>query len=72
MADALDLTKEELKLPREIAEREAINRFTTAEIKVEMTNHNNVSGTQDLDGIVSDLEKKLEEAMIEVSEGVHI
>lgn len=72
MADALDLTKEELKLLREIAEREAINRFTTAEIKVEMTNHNNVSGTQDLDGIVSDLEKKLEEAMIEVSEGVHI
>lgn len=72
MADALDLTKEELKLLREIAEREAINRFTTAEIKVEMTNHNNVSGTSDLDGIVSDLEKKLEEAMIEVSEGVHI
>ena len=72
MADALDLTKEELTLLREIAEREAINRFTTAEIKVEMTNHNNVSGTQDLDGIVSDLEKKLEEAMIEVSEGVHI
>lgn len=72
MAKALDLSGEELKLLREIAEREAINRFTTAEIKVEMTNHNNVSGTQDLDGIVSDLEKKLEEAMIEVSEGVHI
>ena len=72
MADALSLSNEELKYLREIAEREAINRFTTAEIKVEMTNQNTISGTADLDGILSELEKKVEEAMIEVSEGVHI
>lgn len=71
-ADALDMNNEELKLLREIAEREAINRFTTAEIKVEMNNQNTISGTEDLDGIISELEKKVEEAMIEASEGVHI
>lgn len=71
MADSLDFSKEELKLLREIAEREAINHFTTAEIKVEMNNQNTISGTQDLDGIVLELEKKVEEALIEVSEGVH-
>lgn len=71
-ADALDMNNEELKLLREIAEREAINRFTTAEIKVEMNNQNTISGMEDLDGIISELEKKVEEAMIEASEGVHI
>ena len=71
-ADALDMNNEELKLLREIVEREAINRFTTAEIKVEMNNQNTISGTEDLDGIISELEKKVEEAMIEASEGVHI
>lgn len=71
-ADALDMNNEELKLLREIVEREAINQFTTAEIKVEMNNQNTISGTEDLDGIISELEKKVEEAMIEASEGVHI
>ena len=37
-----------------------------------MNNQNTITGTNDLDGIIDDLEKKIEEAMIEVSEGVHI
>ena len=71
-ADALDMSAEELRLLRDIAERDAINKFTTAEIRVEMNNQNTITGTNDLDGIIDDLEKKIEEAMIEVSEGVHI
>lgn len=71
-ADAIDLSNEQLELLRDIAEREAINRFTTAEIHVEMNNNNTIAGTQDLDGILAELERKVEEAMVEVSEGVHI
>ena len=37
-----------------------------------MNNNNNINSTDDLDGIVEALEKRLEDAMIEVSEGVHI
>ena len=66
------MSAEELRLLRDIAERDAINKFTTAEIRVEMNNQNTITGTNDLDGIIDDLEKKIEEAMIEVSEGVRI
>ena len=72
MRDSLDSSENELKYLREIAEREAINRFTTAELHVTMNNNNTISGTDDLDGIISELETRVEEAMIEVSEGDHI
>lgn len=72
MADALDVAEEDLKYLRNIAEREAINRFTTAEIKVEMTNYNSVSGTDDLDGIADQLAGVLEQKMAVAAEGVHI
>lgn len=71
MADALAMSATELKYLREIAERQAINKFTTAEIKVDMTNHNTISGEQDIDGIVAQLAEKVNEAMIVASEGVH-
>lgn len=72
MKDSLNTSADELKYLREIAEREAINRFTTAELHIEMHNTNTISGTDDLDGIISELETRVEEAMIEVSEGDHI
>ena len=70
-ADSLDITSEDLKYLRDIAETEAINRFTTAEIKVEMTNNNNVSGDMDLDGMVDYLANGVKEAMEKAAEGVH-
>lgn len=72
IAEALDITNEELEYLRDIAERDVVNRFTTASIKVEMNNNNNISSDMDLDGIVNDLANKVEEAMSQTAEGVHI
>lgn len=71
-ADALQLSNEDLKMLRNIAERQEINRYTTAEIKVEMVNHNNISNEMDLDGVVNLLEAKVSEALVTSAEGVHI
>lgn len=69
--DSMDITEEDLKYLRDIAEQEAINRFTTAEITIEQTNHNTVSGKMDLDGIVSGLTDAANEAVDRMAEGVH-
>lgn len=71
MADSMELASEDLKYLRDVAESEAVNRFTTAEIKVEMVNNNNVSSDMDLDGIVEYLVIGVNEAMEKAAEGVH-
>lgn len=71
IADSMDITEEDLKYLRDIAEQEAVNRFTTAEITIEQTNHNTVSGKMDLDGIVSGLTDAASEAVDRIAEGVH-
>lgn len=71
MAESMDITSEDLKYLRDIAETEVVNRFTTAEIKVEMTNNNNVSSDMDLDGMVDYLTTGVNEAMEKAAEGVH-
>lgn len=69
--DELDLAEDELELLRKLAEQEIINRFTTAEIKVDMTNNNNINSKMDLDGIVTHLSNKLYEELGVVANGVH-
>lgn len=69
--DGLDVTEEEIKYLRDIAEQEAINRFTTAEIHIEQNNHNNISSDMDLDGFVTGLTDAVNEAAEMISEGVH-
>ena len=71
MADSLSVTDEELKYLRDIAGRETINRFTTAEITIEQTNNNNISSETDLDGIVDGITDAVTEAVLIVTEGVH-
>lgn len=71
ISDAMDITEEDLKYLRDIAEQEAVNRFTTAEIKIEQTNNNNISSDMDLDGVVSGLTDAVNEAVDIMTEGVH-
>lgn len=71
MADAMEITGEELKYLRDIAEQEAINRFTTAEINIQQTNHNTINNGMDLDGVLSGLDDALGEAIEIATEGVH-
>lgn len=71
-ADALDIAEEDLAYLRDIAEREAINRFTTAEISVDMSGmKNNISNGMDLDGVISGLTEGVNEAIDSMAEGVH-
>ena len=69
--DTVDISDEELKYLHDLAERDVINRFTTAKIQVEMVNHNNVSSNMDLDGIVDYLVTEVDTAMEQAAEGVH-
>lgn len=67
--DSLDVTEEDLKYLRDIAEQEAINRFTTAEVTINQTNNNNVSSDTDLDGFITALDDAMGEAIDEVTNG---
>lgn len=71
MSDALDITEEDLSYLRDIAEREAINRFTTAEIHVEQHNENHISKDADLDGIMDAWANDFAEKLDVSEEGVH-
>ena len=70
ISDSVDISNENLEYLRDIAERDTINRFTTAEIKVEMTNNNSVSSDMDLDGMITKLNDGVKEAMEKSAEGV--
>lgn len=67
--DSLDVTEEDLKYLRDIAEQESINRFTTAEVTINQTNNNNVSSDTDLDSFITALDDAMGEAIDEVTNG---
>ncbi|MEA4831568.1 MAG: tape measure protein [Oscillospiraceae bacterium] len=72
MAGSVALSEEDLKYLRDIAERDTVNRFTTAEVKVEFGGiTNNVSSEADLDGMVTYLSDRVAEELEVVAEGVH-
>lgn len=71
MAKVLDATGDDIKYLRDVAEREVINRFTTAEVKVEMNNQNNINSNMDLDGVVDYLGNTLNEKLQVVADGTY-
>lgn len=69
IAENTDNSKLDVRYLREMAERQAINRFTTAEIKIQ----NNISQikTEDLDGFVDHLNTELQERLENQVEGYY-
>ena len=65
------VSSEELKYLRDIAERDVINRFTTAEIKIENNMNNNINSDRDLDGIVNYITTEMYKAASSTAEGLH-
>ena len=71
--DSMDITEEDLKYLRDIAEQEAINRFTTAEINIDQSGmQNTIKNGMDLDGVISGLTDAALEAVDIMAEGIHI
>lgn len=71
-ASSLKETTEDLKYMRDLAEQEAINRFTTAEVKIDMTGMTNrIDSDMDLDGVLNTLTEGFAEALEAAAEGVH-
>ena len=69
--NSLDISEDELKYLRDIAEQEVINRFTTAEITINQSNENHITNGMDLDGVISTLCDGLSEAIEVAAEGIH-
>ena len=70
--NSVDVSEEDLKYLRDLAEQETINRFTTAEITVAMGGvTNNLGAGDDIDGFMDVLTDKLYESMSAAAEGVH-
>lgn len=71
-AASLKETTEDLKYMRDLAEQEAINRFTTAEVKIDMAGMTNrIDSDMDLDGVLNTLTEGFAEALEVAAEGVH-
>lgn len=71
VANSLSATSEDLKYLRELAEVETVNRFTTAKITVNQTNHNTINKDMDLDGVTEHLRSTMEEQMLASAQGVY-
>lgn len=71
MSEGLDLTTEEIKYMRDAAEMEVINKFTTAEIKMEVQNSNTISNNMDIHDVIDEITNYLQEKMQMTAEGVH-
>lgn len=69
--DSLKLTSEDVEYLRKIAESEWKKEFTTAEIKVDMTNYNTINDSSDLDGIFTKLSEELLDELNVGADGVY-
>lgn len=71
MADSIELSTEYLDLMKDVAEREAINKFTTVPLSIDARSTNNVSSNMDLDSMLVYIQGKLLEGINTAAEGVH-
>ena len=68
---ALEMGEEDLKYLRDIAQRDTVNRYTTASVVVNQNNTNNISGEMDVDGVIGRLNDGMDEAIAIAAEGKH-
>jgi hypothetical protein len=71
MADSMDTLEDSVEYMVDVAEREAINRFTTAEISVVQTNNNNINSGMDIDGVMEQWNNDFSEILNTAAEGVY-
>lgn len=71
MTDSMDMMDEELKYMRDAAEQEIINRFTLAELKVDVKNNNTLNSQMDLDDVSRQLGAVTGEILASAAEGGH-
>lgn len=70
--DSMDITQEDLKYLRDIAEQEAVNRYTVAEITIDQSGmQNTINSGDDIDGFMTKLTDSVNEAVDSMTEGVH-
>lgn len=72
MADSMDVLDEDLKYMRDAAEQEIINRFTLAELKVDVKNSNTLTKKADFDDMGSFLSTFTSEFLASAAEGGHL
>lgn len=73
ISDAMDITEEDLKYLRDIAEQESVNRYTVAEVNIDQSGmQNTIKNGDDLDGFMSGLTDSVNEAIDSITEGVHV
>lgn len=72
MAKAMDISNEELKYLREIAEREVINRYTIATLNIDAQSTNTINSADDIDGVVNAIGEKLKEELSYTLGGIHV
>jgi len=71
--DSLEITEEDLKYLRDIAEQETVNRYTVAEVYIDQSGmQNTIKNGDDLDGFMSGLTDSVNEAVDSITEGVHV
>lgn len=72
IADSMDVMDEDLKYMRDAAEQEIINRFTLAELKVDVKNSNTLTKKADFDDMGNFLSTFTSEFLSASAEGGHI
>lgn len=71
LADSVDLLEEDMKYLRDAANVDAINRYTTGNITVDMRGmQNKISSDMDIDGIIEKIVVGVEESIDSLPEGV--
>ena len=61
-----------MKYLRDIAEQETVNRYTVAEITIDQSGmQNNINSGDDIDGFMTKLTDSVNEAVDNMTEGVH-